>query len=71
VTRFDVKYEYSDGRVDPAAAVVAIFTTRPSHLNVRMFSSVGDLGLVYVYYLAVLAVVFFCSRLLPLLLASS
>jgi sigma-B regulation protein RsbU (phosphoserine phosphatase) len=67
VTRFDVKYEYPDGRVDPARPVVAIFTTRPSHLNVRMFSSVGDLGLVYVYYLAVLAVVFFLLEIAALI----
>jgi len=68
VTRFDVKYEYLDGRVDPARPVVAIFTTRPSHLNVRMFSSVGDLGLVYVYYLGVLAVVFFLLEIAALII---
>ena len=66
VTRFDAKYEYSDGRVDAARPVVAIFTTRPSHLNVRMFSSVGDLGLVYVYTLGVLAVVFFLLEIAAL-----
>src|SRR6266404_66391 len=66
VTRFDAKYEYSDGRVDSARPVVAIFTTRPSHLNVRMFSSVGDLGLVYVYTLGVLAVVFFLLEIAAL-----
>lgn len=58
VTRFDAKYEYADGSVDPARPVVAVFTTRPSHLNVRMFSTVGDLGLVYVYTLGLLAGVF-------------
>jgi sigma-B regulation protein RsbU (phosphoserine phosphatase) len=67
VTRFDAKYEYSDGHVDPARPVVAIFTTRPSHLNVRMFSSVGDLGLVYVYTLGVLAVVFFLLEIAALI----
>jgi len=67
VTRFDAKYEYSDGRVDAARPVVAIFTTRPSHLNVRMFSSVGDLGLVYVYTLGVLAVVFFLLEIAALI----
>jgi len=70
VTRFDAKYEYSDGRVDSARPVVAIFTTRPSHLNVRMFSSVGDLGLVYVTLWAFLPLFFFCSKLPRLLLAS-
>jgi sigma-B regulation protein RsbU (phosphoserine phosphatase) len=67
VTRFDAKYEYPDGHVDPARPVVAIFTTRPSHLNIRMFSSVGDLGLVYVYTLGVLAVVFFLLEIAALI----
>jgi sigma-B regulation protein RsbU (phosphoserine phosphatase) len=67
VTRFDAQYEYPDGRVDPARPVVAVFTTRPSHLNVRMFSSVGDLGLVYVYTLGVLAVLFFLLEIAALI----
>jgi len=67
VTRFDAKYEYPDGNVDPVRPVVAVFTTRPSHLNVRMFSSVGDLGLVYVYFLGLLAVVFFSLEVAALI----
>jgi sigma-B regulation protein RsbU (phosphoserine phosphatase) len=66
VTRFDAKYEYADGNVDPARPVVAVFTTRPSHLNVRMFSTVGDLGLVYVYTLGLLAAVFFLLEIAAL-----
>jgi sigma-B regulation protein RsbU (phosphoserine phosphatase) len=66
VTRFDAKYEYTDGSVDPARPVVAVFTTRPSHLNVRMFSTVGDLGLVYVYTLGLLAVIFFLLEIAAL-----
>jgi sigma-B regulation protein RsbU (phosphoserine phosphatase) len=66
VTRFDAKYEFPDGNVDPARPVVAVFTTRPSHLNVRMFSSVGDLGLVYVYTLGLLAVLFFLLEIAAL-----
>jgi phosphoserine phosphatase RsbU/P len=67
VTRFDAKYEFPDGNVDPARPVVAVFTTRPSHLNVRMFSSVGDLGLVYVYTLGLLAVLFFLLEIAALI----
>ena len=67
VTRFDAKYEYPDGSVDPMRPVVAVFTTRPSHLNVRMFSSVGDLGLVYVYTLGLLAAVFFLLEVAALI----
>ena len=66
VTRFDAKFELPDGSVDPAWPVVAIFTTRPSNLNVRMFSTVGDLGLVYVYTLGLLAVIFFLLEIAAL-----
>jgi len=66
VTRFDAKYEYSDGRVDSARPVVAIFYDGPSHLNVRMFSSVGDSDSSNVYTLGVLAVVFFSARIAAL-----
>ena len=66
VTRFEALFEYSDGKVDPARPVVAVFTTRPSQLNLLMFSSVGDLGLVYVYALGVLAAVFFLLEIAAL-----
>ncbi len=66
VTRFEALFEYPDGKVDPARPVVAVFTTRPSQLNLLMFSSVGDLGLVYVYALGVLAVVFFLLEIAAL-----
>ena len=58
VTRFDALVESADGDLHGSRPVLAKFTTRPSQLNSRMFASVGDLGLVYVYTLGVLAVLF-------------
>src|SRR5215470_852664 len=58
LTRFEALVETAEGNLKTARPVLAKFTTRPSQLNSRMFSSVGDLGLVYVYFLGVLAVAF-------------
>jgi phosphoserine phosphatase RsbU/P len=58
VTRFEALVETAEGNLNAFQPVLAKFTTRPSQLNSRMFASVGDLGLVYVYFLGVLAVVF-------------
>src|SRR5215468_1204189 len=58
VTRFEALVEGADGRAQVSRPVLARFTTRPSQLNSMMFASVGDLGLVYVYTLGVLAVLF-------------
>lgn len=58
VTRFDALVEGSDGNLRSSRPVLARFATRPSQLNSRMFASVGDLGLVYVYTLGVLAALF-------------
>ena len=55
VTRFEALVEGADGDLRISQPVLAKFTTRPSQLNSRMFASVGDLGLVYVYTLGVLA----------------
>lgn len=56
VTRFEALVESADGHAQASRPVLARFTTRPSQLNSMMFASVGDLGLVYVYTLGVLAV---------------
>ncbi len=58
VTRFEALEEGADGDLRTSTPVLAKFTTRPSQLNSKMFASVGDLGLVYVYTLGVLAVLF-------------
>ena len=58
VTRFEALVETAEGNLKASQPVLAKFTTRPSQLNSRMFASVGDLGLVYVYFLGVLAVTF-------------
>ena len=58
VTRFEAVAEGKDGRVERSYPVLANFHARPSQLNARMFSSVGDLGQSYVYGLGVVAIVF-------------
>jgi phosphoserine phosphatase RsbU/P len=45
----------SVGRSHP---ILAFFNARPSRLNAMMFSSVGELGRVYVFFFAVVSVVF-------------
>src|SRR5262249_19604645 len=60
VTRFEAVFENPDGSVERVRRpVIAFFKARPSQLNERMFSSVGDLGRVYVYGFGFVAVVFF------------
>ena len=66
LTRFEALVETADGIIKPPRPVVAKFTTRPSQLNSMMFASVGDLGLVFVYFLGVLAVVFFLLEIAAL-----
>ena len=58
VTRFEAVAERGDGRVERSYPVLANFHARPSQLNARMFSSVGDLGQSYVYGLGLVAIVF-------------
>ncbi|HJZ62727.1 MAG TPA: PP2C family protein-serine/threonine phosphatase [Candidatus Acidoferrum sp.] len=67
VTRFEALVEGTDGRAQTYRPVLARFTTRPSQLNSMMFASVGDLGLVYVYTLGVLAVLFFLVEIAALI----
>jgi len=67
VTRFDALVEGPEGNLRSPRPVLARFTTRPSQLNSRMFASVGDLGLVYVYTLGVLAVLFFVLEVAALI----
>jgi phosphoserine phosphatase RsbU/P len=43
VSRLDSTYVGSDGVVDPARPVLAVFNARPSRLSGRMFSSLGEL----------------------------
>ena len=67
VTRFEALVETAEGSLKASQPVLAKFTTRPSQLNSRMFASVGDLGLVYVYFLGVLAAVFFLLEVAALI----
>ena len=67
VTRFEALVEGVDGDLRTSRPVLANFTTRPSQLNSRMFASVGDLGLVYVYTLGALAILFFVLEVAALI----
>jgi phosphoserine phosphatase RsbU/P len=67
VTRFEALVEAADGDLHTSRPVLANFTTRPSQLNSRMFASVGDLGLVYVYTLGALAGLFFVLEVAALI----
>lgn len=67
ITRFDGVYENKDGGVERTRPVIAFFQARPSQLNDRMFSSVGDLGRVYLYGFGFVAAVFFILEIAALI----
>jgi serine phosphatase RsbU (regulator of sigma subunit) len=58
VTRFESALQNQDETSQSGHPVVGKFHARPSRLNARMFSSVGDLGQVYVYFFGLVVVVF-------------
>jgi phosphoserine phosphatase RsbU/P len=47
VSRLDSVYVGADETVDPLRPVLAVFNARPSHLNARMFTSLGELRETY------------------------
>lgn len=47
VSRLDSVYVGADGTVDQLRPVLAVFNARPSHLNARMFTSLGELRETY------------------------
>jgi phosphoserine phosphatase RsbU/P len=47
VTKFEAVNVKEDGSVHRAWPVVASFNARPSHLNARLFASLGELGVIY------------------------
>lgn len=67
VSRFAAMRLESDGKVARSYPVVAKFVARPSRLNARIFSSLGDLG--YLNYLGffVLAIVLFLLEVAALI----
>lgn len=58
VSRLDSVYVGTDGTVDRLRPVLAVFNARPSHLNARMFTSLGELRDTYRLMAIGLAVLF-------------
>jgi phosphoserine phosphatase RsbU/P len=58
VSRLDSVYVGTDGTVDPLRPVLAVFNARPSHLNARMFTSLGELRNTYRLMAIGLAILF-------------
>src|SRR5579859_7010235 len=58
VSRLDSVYVGTDGPVDRLRPVLAVFNARPSHLNARMFTSLGELRETYRQLAIGLAVLF-------------
>jgi sigma-B regulation protein RsbU (phosphoserine phosphatase) len=56
--REDAVFEGRDGKVDKARPVFAVFSARPSRLNGRMFTSLGELREFYLLRLGAFAIVF-------------
>src|SRR5262249_46022364 len=67
ITRFEGVYENKSGGVERVRPVIAFFQARPSQLNDRMFSSVGDLGRVYIYGFGFVAAIFFILEIAALI----
>jgi phosphoserine phosphatase RsbU/P len=59
VSRLDSTYVGSDGTVDPVRPVLAVFNARPSRLNGRMFTSLGELRDTYLIAFVLVLIGFF------------
>jgi sigma-B regulation protein RsbU (phosphoserine phosphatase) len=59
VSRLDSAYIAADGAVDPVLPVLAVFNARPSQLNARMFSSLGELRDTYLIAFVLIVIAFF------------
>ena len=60
VSRLDSVYVAPDGAVDPVLLpVLAVFNARPSQLNARMFSSLGELRDTYLIAFVLIVIAFF------------
>lgn len=66
VSKFEAVLLRSDGTIERARPVLASFTARPSRLNALMFSSLGELGRIYVIAFTVVSVVFLVLEILAL-----
>lgn len=58
VSRLDSVYVGRDGHSEAQRPVLAVFNARPSHLNARIFTSLGELRDTYLLLFVVLGIVF-------------
>src|SRR5713101_656073 len=58
VSSFDCVYVGKDGLVEPRRPVLAVFNARPSRLNARIFTTLGELRDYYLLLLILVGVVF-------------
>jgi len=66
VSRLDSVYVGSNGTVEPVRPVLSFFNARPSHLNARMFTSLGELRDTYRLMAIGLAALFLLVGMLAL-----
>ena len=67
VSKFEAVLLRGDGTIERARPVLASFTARPSRLNALMFSSLGELGRIYVIAFTVVAIVFLVLEIFALM----
>ena len=58
VSRLDSVFVGNDGGVDPSRPVLAVSNARPSRLNARIFTSLGELRGFYVIFFVLVVIVF-------------
>ena len=58
VSRLDSVYVAKDGTVDPARPLLAVSNARPSRLNARIFTSLGELRKTYVILFVLVGIIF-------------
>jgi sigma-B regulation protein RsbU (phosphoserine phosphatase) len=58
VSRLDSVFVARDGAVDPARPLLAVSNARPSRLNARIFTSLGELRGTYVIFFVLVGIVF-------------
>ena len=66
VSRLDAAHLSHDGRVEALWPVLAVFNARPSHLNARIFSSLGELRGTYQLVFVILGILFLLIELAAL-----
>jgi sigma-B regulation protein RsbU (phosphoserine phosphatase) len=66
-SHLDAVYIGAGGMFDPLRPVLVIFNARPSRLNARMFSSLGELGDIYPLEFIVVSVIFLLIEIAALI----